>query len=68
MDWAVICPHANAGHMPVDENIILAGCLAILGKCDAIYLLEGWGDSIGARAEYSLAVKLGLEIYEFAGG
>lgn len=30
--------------------------------CDRIYLLDNWVGSKGAKAEYALAAKLGLEI------
>lgn len=62
--WAVICPHANSSHMPVDTATMLEGDMEILKRCDAIYLLYGWGESEGAKSEYSQAVKAGLEIYE----
>ncbi len=31
-------------------------------SCDAIFMLEGWERSTGARAEHALAVWLGLDI------
>jgi hypothetical protein len=34
-----------------------------LVKCDAIYMLEGWKESKGARLEHYLAQELELEIY-----
>ncbi|WP_406705240.1 DUF4406 domain-containing protein [Sodalis sp.] len=34
--------------------------LAMLQCAEGIYLLDGWQDSAGARAEYALAKKLGL--------
>lgn len=37
-------------------------CLPMLMCCDSIFMLEGWEKSEGAKAEYALAVKLGLEI------
>lgn len=40
-------------------------CLAMVRSADAIYLLNRWEESIGARAEHALAEKLGLTvIYE----
>lgn len=35
---------------------------AMLQRADAIYLLDGWRSSAGARAEYALAEKLGIEV------
>ncbi|HAT3921239.1 TPA: DUF4406 domain-containing protein [Kluyvera ascorbata] len=37
-------------------------CLAMLRCAHAIYLLDGWEKSAGARAEKALAEKLSLEI------
>lgn len=37
-------------------------CLAMLRCAHAIYLLDGWENSAGARAEKALAEKLRLEI------
>ena len=40
-------------------------CLAMVRSADAIYLLNQWEESVGARAEHALAEKLGLTvIYE----
>ena len=35
-------------------------CMKILADCDAIYMLEGWTGSRGARLEYLVAMELGL--------
>ena len=46
------------------DAIILEDVAAIL-RCDAIYLLKGWNDSKGAKAEKAIAEWKGLEvIYE----
>lgn len=37
-------------------------CMAMLQRADAIYMLDGWQSSAGARAEYALAEKLEIEI------
>ena len=36
--------------------------LSMMMCCDEIYLLDGWGQSFGARAELALANKLDLKI------
>jgi hypothetical protein len=63
--WVVICPHLNTmnfqGVLP--DRVWLEGCLEILIRCDAIYMLKGWEDSVGATEELNLAKKLGLEVY-----
>jgi nucleoside 2-deoxyribosyltransferase len=33
-----------------------------LVRCDAIYMLKGWEDSMGARAEYYFAKAIGLPV------
>ena len=37
-------------------------CIPMLMCADAIYLLEGWVDSAGARAEYVMALKLNMPV------
>ncbi|AIJ07342.1 DUF4406 domain-containing protein [Edwardsiella anguillarum] len=37
-------------------------CLAMLRCADAIFMLPGWQNSAGAKAEFALAKKLNLEI------
>ena len=39
-------------------------CLPMVMMADGIVLLKGWKKSKGAQAEYALAVKLGLDIFE----
>ena len=62
--YAVITPHLNTaffgGSCP--DETWLKGDLEILKRCDAIYLLSGWGSSQGAREELKLADSLGLEV------
>src|SRR5471032_2720865 len=60
-------------HVPLNPAILPDGLteadymavgLAMLQRAEAIYLLPGWQNSAGARAEHALAVKLGLHIRE----
>ncbi|WP_444654016.1 DUF4406 domain-containing protein [Citrobacter portucalensis] len=37
-------------------------CLAMLRCADGIFMLDGWQQSAGAKAEYALAEKLGMDI------
>ena len=46
------------------EADYMAVGLTMLQRADAIYLLIGWQNSAGARAEHALALKLGLEVIE----
>lgn len=63
-NWVVICPHKNterfSGALP--DRVWLEGCLEILRRCDAIYLLKRWQESEGAKAELAEAQRLGLEV------
>jgi hypothetical protein len=60
--WVVICPHANTAWMDGERQMFLDGDLEILSRCDAIFMLKGWRESEGAKAELDLAKRLGLEI------
>lgn len=62
------------GHIVLNPAVLPGGlcqseymdiCLAMVRSADAIYLLNRWEESVGARAEHALAEKLGLTvIYE----
>lgn len=54
----------NTAFLPdgLTEADYMAISLTILQCADAIYLLDGWCSSAGARAEYALAEKLGIEV------
>ena len=62
--WVVICPHMNTAFMDGgDPQRYLDGSLEILKRCDAIYMLRDYPLSEGAHAEFSQAMRDGLEIY-----
>ena len=58
---AVINPVKNDG-FTYKEYIDMGLCE--LMRCDAIYLLPGWGTSPGARLEFIYAVTTGMTIWE----
>jgi len=62
--FVVLCPHKNTerfqGSLP--DRVFLDGCLELLKRCDALYLLSNWKTSEGSKEEFKLAVKLGKEI------
>lgn len=69
LGFTVITPHLNTVHFEMDckckYDDYLTGDLEILRRCDAIYMLEGWGDSPGAREELKYAEENNLiVIYE----
>ena len=65
--WAVICPHRNTMFMGTDKaddcKLWLDGDMEILKRCDAIYMLMGWDDSVGACEEISHAIRNDLLVY-----
>ncbi len=63
--WVVVCPHKMTEHFQNEcpDKLWLDGCLELLARCDAIYMLKGWWDSEGSRGELKRAGELGLEIY-----
>ena len=58
------CPHLNTMNFDglVPDDTFLAGDIEILGRCDIIYMLNGWQDSAGSRAEYQYAIEHRLEV------
>jgi hypothetical protein len=46
---------------PTYEDFMRADIRELI-ECDAIYMLEGWERSVGARCEFHVAVLCGLEI------
>ena len=64
----------NAGHIPVNPMEVLpfhpdltwhdymAEDIKALLYCDAIYMLENWRNSKGAKIEHEIAVGLGIKI------
>ncbi len=62
--YVVFTPHLNwglfDGHQP--DKFWLGCGLAMLVKCDTIFLLKGWHKSKGSLAEVNKALDLKLEI------
>lgn len=65
MGWAVICPHKNTAYFggAAPDDVWLKGDLAILEKCDAVYAMDGWLGSQGARDEILLAKEKRIPVY-----
>lgn len=68
--WAVITPHKNMSHYEMYESTgilsyedWIAIDLEILKRCDAIFMLEDWEDSIGAREEHQFSENNNIKIY-----
>ena len=66
LGWAVVCPHMNSLFMcrrGMPEGLFLEGDLDILRNCDAIVMLKGWENSVGAEGELEEAQLFKLRIY-----
>lgn len=67
--WAAglvaLCPHTNTrffqGALP--DEVWLQGDLELLRRCDAVLLVEGWEQSVGAQAEKTAAEARGIPIF-----
>lgn len=64
---APVIPHAMFRYSDklVPDECMLEVTLAILRKCDAVYLLPGWERSSGTRGELAEAQRLGLIVSEY---
>ncbi len=63
-----VVPHANTAHYDGinDDRFWLDGTLAMLRKCDAVVLCDGWQRSSGTRGELDEAKRLGLPVFEYS--
>ena len=61
-----LCPHKNTagfGGLPgCPDEVWIQGDLELLRRCDAVWMVDGWRDSNGARREMELARQLGIPI------
>jgi nucleoside 2-deoxyribosyltransferase len=68
LGWFPICPHTNTAHfdddLPDQDQFFLDGTLALMERCDAVVLVNGWGCSQGTLGEIRRARELGMPIYE----
>lgn len=62
--YAVICPHLNTAHFDgyCPDKVWLDGDMEIMARCDIVYMMRDWRDSVGARKEHEVAHNLGMEI------
>lgn len=63
---ACICPHKNTAMFggAADDKVWLEGGLIMLGKCDAVMLVNGWEKSEGTLEEMSYARDKRIPIFE----
>lgn len=62
--FAVICPHTNSMFMgsQMFDNAFIEGDLEIVKRCDVIFMLRGWEQSVGAKKELKVAIERGLGV------
>lgn len=63
------CPHLNTAHFQLHaphilETDIMEGCILLLSRCDAIFMMSNWKDSKGAKEEYEFAKKNSIPILD----
>lgn len=63
-DPAELTGHEDLSVIGYDLREVLLSDLECVSECDAICLLPGWEDSLGARAEAALAEALNLSVRE----
>ena len=69
--WEEVCPMADRRYGEAKRNFKDCALafrvrdyeLATVRSCDAIYLLNGWRKSVGAKSELLEALRNGLEIF-----
>ncbi|MDP1624267.1 MAG: DUF4406 domain-containing protein [bacterium] len=61
-----LCPHKNAAFLGgvegTSDSTWLVGDLELLTRCDAIWAIENWHDSFGAKAEVEFAKSKNIPV------
>lgn len=62
---AVLCPHTNTRyfHGSLPDQTFIDGTLALLDKCDAVFMLPDWLSSFGACGERKWAMDHGIPVF-----
>jgi hypothetical protein len=60
-----LCPHKNTSGFGgvVDDQRFLDGAMQLLERCDALFLVDGWEKSIGARREREYAINTNIPVF-----
>lgn len=64
--WAVITPHKNNYKLELHTGnaaTFLMADFEMINRCDAIFMMNRWEESPGAKAEYWFAYAIGMDIY-----
>lgn len=61
-DIIAVNPVKETANIPIGSpwETYMRACMKLIADCDAIYMLDGWSGSRGARLEYLVAKELGL--------
>ena len=67
LGWFPLCLHTNTAHfdddLPGQDQFFLDGTLALMERCDAVVLINGWRYSAGTLGEVHRARELGMPIF-----
>lgn len=68
LGWMPLCPHMNTAHMDAElehlnDDFWLVGTMALMERCDAVVLVEGWERSSGTLAEIARAEQMSIPIF-----
>lgn len=66
--FAVICPHTNTALMDgsisiKDSETFIKGDLEIVKRCDAVFLMKNWENSVGAVLERQFAIDHNIPVF-----
>lgn len=63
---AALCPHSNTALFDgvTRDADFLAGDLEMMRRCDAVFLMPRWRDSVGATLEAKEAKRVGLVVID----
>lgn len=67
--WAAghvaLCPHTNSAHMEgvCSDEVVFAGTLELMRRCDAVLCVSNWRDSVESRGEVEEAKRRGLPVF-----
>lgn len=64
---AVICPHKNTAFFDgaAEDSVWLTGDLEMLRRCDAVVMVPGWEQSVGAVEERRVAEDAGIPVFDW---
>lgn len=67
LGYTVFCPHLNTFHFEKDCKCFyedyINGDIEILRRCNAVFMLDGWKDSLGAVKEHKFALVWGIPAF-----